>query len=138
KLNRLVLVAVIDNRTVVAGHNYKSISFYSQPFNSFHYLSHRPVKFKNDVAPRSHSTPAFKPAMRDPRDMDVVGCEVKEEWIIVVVFDKLNCLCSNHIGHILINPESRLPSCHVSDSAYAVYYGHVVPVAGMHFQQFRI
>ena len=69
--------------------------------------------------------------------MNVVQGEEKEKWLLTRLINEPDRLPCEPVGHFLVNPPGHFTTCHISNPADAVHYGHVMAMAGFHFQQIR-
>ncbi len=137
-LDGVVAITVIHDRAVVAGEDDQRVRGKPVFVEGAQHLADRPVELDDRVASRAHPALAREARVRHARDVDVVGCEVEEEWSGFVPVDESDRLAREGLGHGFIVPEGGFASVHEADAADTVHDRHVVAVAGMEMQQIRI
>src|SRR5574339_256435 len=74
--------------------------------------------------------------MRHSRYMRVVRGEVQKERLVLVRINERDRLRREDVRHVFVFPQRGAATGHVADAADAVDDGLVVPMAGVHLQQF--
>src|SRR5205823_7841609 len=129
--HRIILVAVVQHRAIVAGENYQRVPDKLQAVECLEYFTGAPVELRNSVPAGSHAGLARKTRMGNARHVDVVRGEIEEERVALVALDELNRLPREVLGHVLVLPTRRFAAGHVADTADGVDNRHVVAVARM-------
>ena len=86
--HRIVLVAVVDDRPVVAGEDHQGVVGQLQPVERVEDLADRPVRLDDDVTARSDRGLAGEPRMRHARHVRVVQGEEQEERLRLLLLDE--------------------------------------------------
>ena len=133
--DRVVFVAVVDNRSVVARQNDQRIVGQAELIECFENLPGAPIEFRDRVAARAHLGCAAKTRMRHTRHVDIVRREIEKERLVAIVLDEVDGMLRKHIGDVLIVPAGRFAAGHVADAADAVDDRVVVTVRRFHRQQ---
>ncbi|MCG3162087.1 MAG: hypothetical protein JMDDDDMK_03316 [Acidobacteria bacterium] len=136
--DRVVFVAVVNHRAVVAGEDDQRVSRQLQTVERGEDFADEPVSLQDGVAARPHSAFARESRIRQARHVRIVRGEIKKEWFAFVPLDEGHGLARVKIGHVFIFPQRGLAAGHVADAADAVDDGHIVAVTRMHLQQFGI
>src|SRR5262249_33108777 len=110
----------IHDRPVVAGDDHQRVLRQLQTVERGEDFSGGPIKLNNDIPARPQTAFAGKTRMRNARDMNVVGGEIKEEGLLLVALNELNGMTRQYIGHIFVNPARRMSAAHIADPADAV------------------
>ena len=83
--HRVILVAVVDDRAVVAGEDDERAIGELQAIERGQDLADAPVHLRDDVAARAHPRLAAEARVRHARHMDVVEREHQEERLVPVL-----------------------------------------------------
>ena len=134
----LVLITVVNHRTVVAGENKQSVIGNAQTIQCIHNLTNGPVQLKDYVTTGTETTLSGKTRMRNARHMYILCTHVQEERFIGRRTDKVLRFFSDDIGNFLVIPQGRLTSRHPSDTRNTVDNGIVMSLTRFQFHQFRI
>ena len=88
QLNRLVVITIIQHRTIITGKNHNRIFFQTTPIKRIEHLAHTPIHLGNRIAARTQSSTAHKSGMRQPRNMGLVERVIQEKGTIFIFLDK--------------------------------------------------
>ena len=83
-LRGLVLVAVINDRPVVAGEQNQRVIGQVVLVQRLQNLAHTPIQFRDGIPARPHRRLADEALVRDARHVDIVGGEIQEERLGLV------------------------------------------------------
>ena len=129
----VVLVSVVNYRSVVARENHQGVSRQLQPFHGIQDFADAPIELQNHISSGAHPAFTCEPCVRHARDMDVVRGVIQEKLFLPMLLQKLDRLLRDDICHVFIHPTRAFASGHVSDPTDSIDNRLVVPVAEMHF-----
>ena len=90
-------------------------------------MAYAPVELLDSVAPHAHRVLSPETVVREAGYMHVVRGEIHEERLLFILLDKIDGVCHDRIGDILVFPKRLAATFHVTDTADSVYDGLVVP-----------
>src|SRR5207237_2888142 len=96
----LILVSVIEYRTVIARKHYDRIIVKLQPIEGVEDLACDPIQFQNRVTASAHFTLTRETSVRNARHMNVVGCEIEEKRSRFLPVEKCERFGSERVGHV--------------------------------------
>ena len=85
----LVLISIIQHRTVIARQYYNRIFCQSQPVQFFQKLINTPISFENNISARPHTRLANKTFIRYSRHMRLMQAIIKKKRTLFIIYDKL-------------------------------------------------
>ena len=135
-LHRLVLIAVVDDRSVVAGEDDEGVAGELRADRARR-GSRRPT---SPVA-RSHRRAGPSASCRQTADAaraahaDRASAKKRKNGLRPMLLDERDGLAGEDVGHVLVFPQRRLAARHVADPADPVDDRLVVSVAGLHREQ---
>ena len=134
----LVVVAIVDDRAVVATEYEDGVVSQVQTVQRVHDLAYCPVELQDDVAARAEAALAGKAWVSHAGHMHVLCTQVEEEGFVLVLGYEVLGVVGDDVGYVFIVPQGRLATCHPADARNAVDDGIVVSLAGFHLHQFGI
>ena len=124
----LVLIAVVQHRTVVAGQYDDCVFQQSLLLQGAYYLAHAPVELYYGIAAQSHLAGAAESLMWESGHVHVVGGKVHEEGFLVVLFYEVHGMRGDAVRYVLVFPQGLASALHVTYAPDAVHDGIVVSV----------
>ena len=134
----LVLITVIQHRTIVAGQYDERILRQSQPVHLLQKLRHTPVGLQNHIAARTHARLACKTLVGHTRHVGLVQTIIQKERSVTMVTHKLHRFLQEQFSHFLILPLCLFPAFLKAYPGHSVHNGACMPGTGVHTQQFGI
>ena len=134
----LILIAVVNNGTIIATEHKDGIICKVQTIQSIHNLAYSPIQLQDYVATGSHAALAGKTGMRYARNVYVLCTHIHEERLVFMFYDKVFGFTGDDICNVFIYPKSRFPTGHPADTRNTVYDCIIMPLAGFQFYEFGI
>ena len=97
-------ISIIHNGTVVARKNHQGVIVKVQFFELAEQFSDRPIKLFDGVATHSHDVMTPESRMRKAWDVYVVGCEIHEERLFLMLFYESRGMHKDRVCDVLILP----------------------------------
>ena len=88
QLNRLIVIPIIQHRTIITGKNHNRIFFQPTALKRIEHLANTPIHLGNRIAARTQTSAPHKSGMGQPRNMGLVERVIQEKRIILVLFHK--------------------------------------------------
>lgn len=133
-----VIIGVFNGSAIVAGKDDEGVVSESELVKGFQNLSDCPVEFLNDIASCSAFAGSSKPWVGNHGFVDVVGCEIKEERLVLAFLYEFDGFGCQGVCDVFVHPAGGFSSCHIADSADAVHNSFRVGFIGFHFKEFGV
>ena len=131
----LVLIAVVQHRTVVAGQYDDGVFHKSLLLQGAHYLAYAPVELYYGIAAQSHLAGAAESLMWESRHMHIVRGKVHEEGVLAVLLYEVYGMRGDAVRYVLVLPQGLASALHVTYAPDAVNDGIVVSVRTLQVEE---
>ena len=134
QLHRLVLIAVVKDRTVIGGINYERIFREAVLVECCKNPAGLIVERHHGVATRAERGLPCVARMMDARHMVFMRRVIEEEGLVLILRNETTGFLGKSIAHRLVVPDGRLAALHPTNPPHAIHQRHIMAMRPIHFQ----